>query len=373
MLCEARRVRPDLWVYAELFTGDQETDLHFERQLGINALIRECLQPRNMGDLVWQLKLYGGREAVGELDSRPAFLQLPPAEAAAPGDAAGRTTALSTAAAGGLAAAAAQRGGLLRPLPVQLCPALLYDCTHDNEPASKVFTPALTLPLAAVVAGASTACGSTRGTDELVPYNLSVVRERRLYNDFHPEIPLRDPATTLERSAAALMGGAQTPEAPKEEEEQTIEITWEHGGNEVVLRGEWDGWEQDVKMERLKPEGGGFSCLLRANTHFMKKQGDQKIKTESVQFKYIVDGKWMVDESKPTEYDANGNRNNVATLPGTQHRGSFSTLGQRTESTVCFDAHFKGRYHPSSCIYCSEIQMTYRRIPGFVIPLGFKA
>jgi glycogen debranching enzyme len=37
-----RRVNPNLYIMAELFTGSQEMDLKFVRELGINSLVREA-------------------------------------------------------------------------------------------------------------------------------------------------------------------------------------------------------------------------------------------------------------------------------------------------------------------------------------------
>ncbi|OEH79857.1 glycogen debranching enzyme [Cyclospora cayetanensis] len=296
MLRECRRVRPDIWVYAELFTGSQEADLHFERQLGLNALIRESMQTQNPGDLVWQLTQFGGRDA----------------------------------------------GALLKPLPARLCPALFYDCTHDNEPAAKKFTPAAALPFAALAAGAAAACGSTRGTDELVPETLSVVHERRLYNDYHPEAPLRDPnkadvgaGTSAKKKAGHAATALEKKEAEeKEDEEQqqqqqrekrTVEITWHGEAQRVVLRGEWDCWQKDVEMERC---AGGFRCELREDAHFvMQVGGRQAVTKEAVQYKYVVDGTWTLDPSKPTATDSQGNRNNLAMLPGTRHHAQETLPG----------------------------------------------
>lgn len=52
-----RRINPNLYIMAELFTGSQEMDLKFVRELGINSLVREAYNGdnvKNFADLwVW--------------------------------------------------------------------------------------------------------------------------------------------------------------------------------------------------------------------------------------------------------------------------------------------------------------------------------
>ncbi|CDJ44704.1 glycogen debranching enzyme, putative, partial [Eimeria tenella] len=203
------------------------------------------------------------------------------------------------------------------PLPASLCPALFYDCTHDNEPAASKFTPAATLAFAAVAAAAAAACGSTRGTDELVPFTLSVVHERRLYHDFHPEVPLRNPAAAA--AAAAAKPAAAAAEAAAEE---GVEVVWPGEAQQVAVRGEWDGWAADVPLERCS-KGLGFRVLLQQQQHFRNPQGSKK---ETVQFKFIVDGQWRYSPSSPTVSDGRGNINNIAALPGAKLPGSLPGL-----------------------------------------------
>ena len=49
-----RRVNPNLYIMAELFTRSEEMDLKFVRELGINSLVRETYNeqtPKMYGDL----------------------------------------------------------------------------------------------------------------------------------------------------------------------------------------------------------------------------------------------------------------------------------------------------------------------------------
>jgi glycogen debranching enzyme len=160
LLDEARRVRSDLFVVAELFTGSEEMDYVFVKRLGISSLIREAMQAWGTGELSRLVHRHGGRP-IGSFEVDEIT-----------GDA--KTTS------NGLTNGNAKREIVrrIRQTPVH---ALFMDCTHDNEVPAQKRDARDTLPNAALVNMCSSATGSVMGYDEIYPKLVDLVHETRLY------------------------------------------------------------------------------------------------------------------------------------------------------------------------------------------------
>ncbi|KAJ5887595.1 Glycogen debranching enzyme [Penicillium taxi] len=159
LLDEARKVRPNLTVFAELFTGSEEADYVFVKRLGINALIREAMQAWSTEELSRLVHRHGGRP-IGSFD-----VDLP-------------TSGSSHAIASAKDDSTNEIITHIRPLPVQ---ALFMDCTHDNEVPAQKRDARDTLPNAALVAMCASATGSVMGYDEIYPKLIELVHETRQY------------------------------------------------------------------------------------------------------------------------------------------------------------------------------------------------
>lgn len=169
MLDAARKVNPNLYVAAELFTGSEEYDIIFVQKLGISSLIREAMQAHSVSELSRLCHKHGGRP-IGS------YRWIPLDSIAYP----------------------AKKSEYLKscdeeikfksevPIPPLVTSdephALFMDCTHDNEMPAQKRTVEDTLPTAALVAFCSCANGTTMGFDECYPKLLDVVKETRKYS-----------------------------------------------------------------------------------------------------------------------------------------------------------------------------------------------
>jgi len=79
--------------------------------------------------------------------------------------------------------------------------------------------------------------------------------------------------------------------------EGSYTFKWSHpGANEVFVTGDFDDWQKSVQLEK---KGESFEKTVKLPV-------DKK-----VLYKFVVDGSWKTDETKPTETDSQNIANNV--------------------------------------------------------------
>lgn len=167
MLDEARKVRPDLAVFAELFTNNEQTDLVFIKRLGISALIREAMQAWSTQELSRVVHRHCGRP-IGSFN-----IDLPsPSKSPANGQVNGHSYFTRE---------------IIKNVTESPVHALFMDCTHDNEMPAQKRDARDTLPTAALVNMCACATGSVIGFDEIYPKIVEIVHENRLYSSISSE------------------------------------------------------------------------------------------------------------------------------------------------------------------------------------------
>ncbi|CAK7568449.1 MAG: bifunctional 4-alpha-glucanotransferase/amylo-alpha-1,6-glucosidase [Sporothrix epigloea] len=175
ILDEARRVNPDLYVVAELFTGSEDTDYIFVKRLGLSSLIREAMQAWSTGEMSRLVHKHGGRP-IGSFEVDD-VKRTDVTKSSGGGDKANGANGVNgkTEHSGTFCREIIRR---IRVVPVQ---ALFMDCTHDNEVPAQKRDARDTLPNAALVSMCASATGSVMGYDEIYPRLVDLVNERRMY------------------------------------------------------------------------------------------------------------------------------------------------------------------------------------------------
>ncbi|KAF8631846.1 hypothetical protein AX15_002119 [Amanita polypyramis BW_CC] len=160
MLDAARVAKPDIYVCAELFTGNEDMDLVFVRELGINSLIRECgnaWDPKEFSRLLYR---YGLGKPIGSMDdacmTTVGEMQSPTGKGPV-------------------------RKCIITSLNGSVPHALLYDQTHDNESTCDRRSAEDTLSTGALTTFSYSAIGSVKGFDDIYPKLLNLVNEKRIY------------------------------------------------------------------------------------------------------------------------------------------------------------------------------------------------
>ena len=168
MLDEARKIQPNLAVFAELFTNNEQTDFMFIKRLGLNALIREAMQAWSTQELSRIVHRHCGTP----IGSFEIDVPVPASQGAMNG------------AANGNGLVTKEIIKTVRESPVQ---ALFMDCTHDNEMPAQKRDARDTLPTAALVSMCGCATGSVMGFDEIYPKLVEIVHETRLYQSINSD------------------------------------------------------------------------------------------------------------------------------------------------------------------------------------------
>ncbi|KAG6335732.1 hypothetical protein ID866_3356 [Astraeus odoratus] len=160
MLDTARKVNPDLYVCAELFTGSEDMDLLFVQKLGVNSLVREAGNAWDVQEFSRVMHRFGLGKPVGSMDEAC----MTSMEELAPPFGTGPT-----------------RPCIVSPLNGSTPHALMYDLTHDNESYLDKRTAEHALAVAGIVTFGYCAVGSVKGFDDLYPKLLKLVDEERTY------------------------------------------------------------------------------------------------------------------------------------------------------------------------------------------------
>ena len=166
LLDQAREVRPDLAVFAELFTGSEATDYIFVKRLGISSLIREAMQAWSTQEMSRLVHMHAGRP-IGSFEVQ----EISHTRGEEPIN-------HLTNGVNGVKNPQREKVQRIKRSPLH---ALFMDCTHDNEMPAQKRDARDTLPNAALVNMCASASGSVMGYDEIYPSNVNIVMDSRTY------------------------------------------------------------------------------------------------------------------------------------------------------------------------------------------------
>lgn len=254
MLNEARKVNPNLYVMAELFTSESKLDAYFVKYLGFSGLVREAINssdPKQQGSHVYEYGC-GESSSLGKLED----------------------TYLKNLSLFGFSK--------LERLKPKAVPAIFYDCTHDNPTPYERRKPHDAMSASAMLAMTNCTIASTRGYDEFLIKNLSVVSEKRVYSNY--------PITQINKINPSG--------------EITVQITFSHEisqkVNTVDVKGEWDNWTDFFPLQRTSE--CNFLLHLGLSKNFLGR---------TLSYKFVLDQKNWVHDWKQPYQKSGGNINNV--------------------------------------------------------------
>lgn len=293
LMSKAREINENLVVIAELFAGTKEREINFVNRIGINHLIREAIYCNDPANLSEKIHKYGGgfEYVLGKLDSKVQEFE-------------------------------SYRGKIYCKNSNPLLPShprsIFYDLTHDNPTYYEKYNNlGLNLTLLSVVSMSQASIGTTRGFDQLFPYQPSVVKENRLYDyrdtefytlvDYEDSLfsPLHSKSGEIsEKNEIIGFNRVNGINGKVSTREYTFELNLknqQHSSSNVRLALSSRGWKPDIILPKISDKV--FSITLQLNIG------------EVYYYKYVLDNNiWIYDISKENIRDNSGNVNNILDL-----------------------------------------------------------
>ena len=314
LLDKAREVRPNLAVFAELFTGDEEMDYVFVKRLGISALIREAMQAWSTEELSRLVHMHGGRPIGSfEIDR---ISQKP-------------ETAPSSGVNGvnGVNESYRQPRQIVHQIRPSQVHALFADCTHDNETPTEKRDARDTLPNGGLVSLCASATGSVMGYDEIYPTHINLVEETRQYQTQYSG----DDSLEMYKSGVGLV---------KKLLNEVHTLMGKKGFDETFI----DHRGEHITIHRMHPKSRrGY--FLAAHTAFPG-YGDGSGRLEPIRLagsKAKIMGSWklQVDASDETKRRVSSDKDFLQGLPNTLHNLECVSLHEHGNDTmIVFDGEF---------------------------------
>lgn len=235
----ARSINTNILIISSVFTSNKKTEAIIAKRIGLNAIIRESIYVKSAKDLANNI------EQFVKSDARNIF---------------------------------SCEGRNLKKLQSSLPRSIIYDITHDNPAPIAQWNPIAILPLVCTLAMANVPIGSTRGVDEFVPQNLSIIDEWRQYK------------MVLEEKVKEI-------KEEKEEETGEVEFIFQGEANQVAVLGSFNNWNKDeYLLQQTNPGIWTTTLNLPFGKHY---------------YKFLLDGKNWVIGLGPTAKDNEGRINNI--------------------------------------------------------------
>lgn len=156
---------------------------------------------------------------------------------------------------------------------VQPIPSIFFEFTHDNPTLVQCRSTLDSLSNTILASFHNSPVGSTRGYDEIIPIQLSVVDENREYLNYLP----------IEKDLEHILMGAY-------KDVVKVVVEYKGFGNSVAIRGDWDGWKSALDMQWIN--GIWRNLLVFPSSQRGMEYG----------FKFVIDGAEWVCEMGQRKY-----------------------------------------------------------------------